>query len=251
MGGVTEALRASVDRLRSLVKDMGDADFAAQAYPTEWTVADTLSHLGSGAVINRRRLEAGLEGQPVPDGFNQSVWDAWNAKPPAAQVQDALAEDERLVEAIGALGPEDRERFHTQMGPMTLDFSAFVTARLSEHALHTWDIAVVRDPKAQVGEEAVPHLLGRIAFMASFHAKPLGSDGVIHVRTTDPERNFTVILMPDKVDFSAGGEGTPDIEMPAEALIRLIYGRLDLDHTPSVTDASHALDDLRLAFPGS
>lgn len=41
-----------------------------------------------------------------------------------------------------------------------------------------------------------------------------------------------------------------DITMPAEAFIRLVYGRLDPAHTPpSDGDTAH-LDELRRAFPG-
>ena len=43
--------------------------------------------------------------------------------------------------------------------------------------------------------------------------------------------------------------GSPDLELPAEALIRLVYGRLDPDHTPAVADPA-LLDELRGVFPG-
>jgi hypothetical protein len=41
----------------------------------------------------------------------------------------------------------------------------------------------------------------------------------------------------------------PDLELPAEAFIRLVYGRLDPDHTPAVTGPAD-LNELRRAFPG-
>ncbi len=42
----------------------------------------------------------------------------------------------------------------------------------------------------------------------------------------------------------------PDLELPADALIRLVAGRLDPDHTPAgIVGASH-LDELRQVFPG-
>jgi hypothetical protein len=41
------------------------------------------------------------------------------------------------------------------------------------------------------------------------------------------------------------------VRLPAEAFIRLLYGRLDPDHTPSsVTTDGADLDVLRRAFPG-
>jgi hypothetical protein len=45
------------------------------AYPTEWTVAQVLSHLGSGAVLTLRRFEDALGGQDTPVDFATGVWD--------------------------------------------------------------------------------------------------------------------------------------------------------------------------------
>ena len=49
-----EVLRTSVARLRGIVEGLGPGQLPAPAYPTEWTIADVLSHLGSGAVIFQR-----------------------------------------------------------------------------------------------------------------------------------------------------------------------------------------------------
>ena len=38
--------------------------------------------------------------------------------------------------------------------------------------------------------------------------------------------------------------------LPAEALCRLVYGRLDPEHTPVVDDAEGMLHTLRAVFPG-
>jgi hypothetical protein len=38
--------------------------------------------------------------------------------------------------------------------------------------------------------------------------------------------------------------------MPAEAFIRLLYGRLDPAHTPPVESTGVDLDELRQLFPG-
>jgi hypothetical protein len=45
------ALRNSVDRLATIVSRLDDTAIETSAYPAEWTVAQTMSHLGSGAVI--------------------------------------------------------------------------------------------------------------------------------------------------------------------------------------------------------
>ena len=75
MPDATHALRSSVDRLADLVHSFDDTVLVRQAYPKEWTIADVMSHLGSGAVIARRRLRASLDNVEPPDDFSQRVWD--------------------------------------------------------------------------------------------------------------------------------------------------------------------------------
>ena len=84
-------LAGSVDRLATLVKELTPEQLRQQAYPSEWTVADVLSHLGSGATITRERLDA--EADPEV----QAIWDAWNAKDPDEKAADALEADSALM----------------------------------------------------------------------------------------------------------------------------------------------------------
>jgi hypothetical protein len=42
----------------------------------------------------------------------------------------------------------------------------------------------------------------------------------------------------------------PDLVLPAEACIRLVYGRLDPDHAGGAPEGP-VLDELRRAFPGA
>ena len=69
MSNALPALRASVDRLAALVTPLEDAD--QSAYPTEWTIADVVSHVGSGAVIWSRMLDDQLAGTATPEGFTR------------------------------------------------------------------------------------------------------------------------------------------------------------------------------------
>lgn len=61
------ALQASTDRLQRLVAPLDDAQLERRVYPTEWTVADVLSHVGSSAVILQRRLDDALLDRATPD----------------------------------------------------------------------------------------------------------------------------------------------------------------------------------------
>jgi hypothetical protein len=48
----------------------------------------------------------------------------------------------------------------------------------------------------------------------------------------------------------AGRDGAADLELPAEALVRLVYGRLDPGHTPPFAGSPELLEELRRVFPG-
>ena len=59
------------------------------------------------------------------------------------------------------------------------------------------------------------------------------------------------VLQPGGITLSPSAPADhPDLELPAEAFVRLVYGRLDQDHTPPFTGAEADLDELRRAFPG-
>jgi hypothetical protein len=47
-----------------------------------------------------------------------------------------------------------------------------------------------------------------------------------------------------------GGAAAASLVLPAEAFIRLVYGRLDPEHTPELAVVGIDLDELRRAFPG-
>jgi hypothetical protein len=93
--------------------------------------------------------------------------------------------------------------------------------------------------------------LGKSApLVARFTGKPTGDTTTITVATTGPQRGFSVELTPGGVALTPGAAAaSPDVELPAEAFARLVYGRLDAEHTPSREHGS-ALDILRRLFPG-
>ena len=62
------ALRASHDRLTAIVNPLDADQLRAQSYDSEWSIADVLSHLGSGAEIFLLNLNSGLAGGDPPSG---------------------------------------------------------------------------------------------------------------------------------------------------------------------------------------
>ncbi|MFZ1063452.1 MAG: maleylpyruvate isomerase family mycothiol-dependent enzyme [Acidimicrobiales bacterium] len=238
-------LRKSVEHLRSVIQSTTNLDPTVSAYPTEWSIADTMSHIGSGAVILKQRLEDSLSGSDGDATFNQSVWDEWNAKAPADQVRDGLVADHALLEAFESVPAEQRATFHLTFGPFDLDFDGFVALRLGEQALHTWDIEVALDPSARLSSDVAEVVLQGLGRLVGFTGKANGRTKEVRVRTTGPVRDLTIVFAGDSVSLvSATHTGAIDLELPAEEFVRLVYGRLDAQ------EGNDTLEELRTTFPG-
>jgi uncharacterized protein (TIGR03083 family) len=245
-----DALEASAEHLASVAQRLTPEQLTGQAYPTKWSIADVLSHLGSGAVIMLSGIDATVSGGTDADGFNQSVWDAWNAKDPSAKASDALMADRALLDRVAALTDDERASFKFSMGSFVLDLATFLGMRVNEHALHTWDIDVAFDRTATLPGYAVGIVIDNLDMITGFCGKSDGNEREIAIRTTDPARTFTLKVDADRVALSPGSSSAlADVELPSEAFVRLVYGRLDPAHTPAAAD-SPQLDQLRRVFPG-
>jgi uncharacterized protein (TIGR03083 family) len=249
MADPLDALRASSEHLREIVERLDAGQLEQPAYPAQWNIAEVLSHLGSGAVIFQQHLQCSLTGTAMQPDFSQSVWDEWNAKASVTKATDALAADREFTNSLASVTDDDRRRFSFEMGPIKEDFAGFIALRLNEHALHTWDIEVAVDPAATLLADATDVVVDRLQLIVRFTGKP-SDERRLSIRTNGPRRDFTLVLDPDTVLLEPTGPiGEPDVELPAEALIRLVYGRLDPGHTPVLHGTEH-LDTLRHTFPG-
>jgi hypothetical protein len=204
------AVRASHDRLAGIVAGLDGDALRAQSYDTEWSVADVLSHLGSGAEIFSLHVDAGVTGGDPPQ----------------------------------------REGFHVVMfGRMPLDLPGVLGLRLSEHAVHAWDVAVTLDPAAKVAPDAVDLLIDRLPMLAGFLGKQAPAPVAVAVTTVGPQRAFT--LDTGGVTLAPAGEDDATaaaLALPAEALLRLVYGRLDDEQDLQASGVT--LTELKSVFPG-
>jgi uncharacterized protein (TIGR03083 family) len=253
-------LRESHDRLAGLADPLTPEQVRAQSYDRDWSNAQLLSHLGSGAELSLLRLPAAFgEGEaPGPEG-NQAVWDVWNAKSPDDQAADAIESDERYVASLEELTDEQLAAIRLDFLGMQLDAAGMVRLRLGEHALHTWDLAVMQDQAAAVQQSAVELLIDNVpAFLAPRLGRPPGEPFAVRITTADPGRDY-LLTADESVSMTnwpgelseAEADVVPHVTMPAEALLRLSYGRMDPEHTPSsVSGDAEVLEKLRRMFPG-
>jgi uncharacterized protein (TIGR03083 family) len=248
------ALRESQQRLAKLVGPMSAADVEAPSYDTEWSIAQVMSHLGSGAEIFALFLDAGLTGSPSPpfEKF-QAIWDEWNAKSPNAQAQDGLRADAHFVAALDAIEDPRRASWRLEMFGSDQRLADVIRLRLGEHTLHSWDIAVMGDPKATLPADAVELLVDQMDQLVARAGKKPEQPVTVDVETTDPTHRFRLDATGEALALTPAEPGTKadaKVELPAEAMIRLFYGRLDPDHTPPLEVEGVELDTLRTMFPG-
>jgi uncharacterized protein (TIGR03083 family) len=248
-------LRAMHDRLAEVVIDLGPEQLRTRSFATEWTVAEVLSHLGSGAELSMLRLATGGD-----DGLTQEqmaqVWAMWDQRTPEQQAVEAIAVDESFVAALEQLDDAALSELHRELAGLDLDAANVLRLRIAEQAMHGWDIAVAFDDAAVVAENAVPALLEHLPVTLRFAAQPHDEQLRLRVATTQPDRDLLMELTKSEARIrEAGSEPGPGVDgelaMPTEALLRLVYGRLDPRHTPAVKASDDGLlDRLRDVFRG-
>jgi uncharacterized protein (TIGR03083 family) len=250
------ALRNSRARLVETVTPLTPEQLRIQSYDAEWSIAQVLSHMGTGSIFFKLILEAGFAGEPVPGtDVMQPIWDTWNAKSPEEQAHDGLEADAALLgafEALDALDAHQRADWEMDLFGTHRDFAGLVRMRVSEHAFHTWDIVVALDPKALLAPDAVDLMIDTFASLVPQIGKPLDEQLVIGVETEEPDRNFVLTAGAEGATLEpldARSDADRLLLLPAEAFIRLVFGRLDADHTPPGAD-DPALEKLRRVFTG-
>jgi uncharacterized protein (TIGR03083 family) len=243
------ALRSSHERFRATAETLDADQVTGPSYASEWTIAQVASHLGSGAEIFDLFLNAGLTGSPAPGGDQfEPIWDRWNSTPPAEQVANSIPANEAFVARLEGMTEDERATFALSMFGMDTDLAALAGMRLGEHALHTWDVVVALEPDATVSDDAVQLLVDRLGQTAARAGKPVEA-GRFVIATSNPERTFLLDVGPE-VNLVQGASGAPDVELSSEAFIRLVFGRLDPEHTPSDVKDDETLALLRRVFPG-
>ena len=247
------ALRANHDRLVEVVSGLTPEQLTGPSGASDWTIADVLSHLGSGAEIGWYPVKAAATGERVDAPDNQEVWDRWNAMDPADQASSFVQSDEQSVATFEGLSAEQRDSITIDLGflPEPVPLATALGMRLNEQALHGWDVEVGLDPAATLTDESAAllaeHFSSTMSFLLGFVGKP---DGVGPARVGLGD--YTIVIA-EAISLEPGAEDTTaTFEGPLEAGIRLLAGRLTTEHTPSGVDVTGniTLDELRTAFPG-
>ena len=256
-----DADHRTYERLAALVATLTDDQLTEPSAASAWTVAQVLSHLGSGAEITLASLRAAESGTERGTDANSAVWARWNARSPREQADGYLRAAEQLDAALGDLDARQRDELQVPMAflPEPAGIDLFAGMRLNEAALHAWDVEVAFTPTATVPDGVaavlIDQYLGPLAFLLGFTGKPdqvSNRPVTLTLNTTAPERTLGLELGDRAALTLAPAQSDGEIHLPTEALPRLLSGRLrPLDRDGDIrVDGPLSLDDLRRVFPG-
>jgi uncharacterized protein (TIGR03083 family) len=250
-----DALRRSHDHLAGLVADLTPEQLRAQSTATEWDVSQVLSHLGSGAEITMLGLETTLAGTDAPP--NEPIWDRWNAMSPDERAREFVTIDEQHIEQLESLDDATSDGVRIKLGflPEPIDLATAVGMRLSEHAFHSWDVFSTFDHDATIDQPSTDVLVSRVSPIFRFLANGewTGDPGSVELHLTDPELTLNLAIG-DATELNPGKASNPigQLDIPAEAWLRLTYGRLKPAYTPAgiTSEPSDLVDRLKGLFKG-
>ena len=178
-----QVLHDEAQRLEAFLWTLSPEDWQRPSRCDQWQVADVVAHLIEDR--HAERITRGLQGDLTPSGFVPSGTvhtDAWRAavvQHPITlrrQLGDALlaafcAENEHVDTILTGLKPEDWHTFcYHPPGPITV--RDMVNLRLTEVAMHGWDIRASFDPQASLSEESVLALVTTLPRMVRRVLRP-------------------------------------------------------------------------------
>jgi uncharacterized protein (TIGR03083 family) len=248
------ALRSAHERLLLIVNSFTLDALSLPTYTEGETIAQLLSHLGYGAEMGLADIRAAALGLPVPgrDALEASR-EAWLNRAPEELASGFVAADERYIRFLESMTDDDLAALRIFLYIREVGLAPIIRARLGELAVHAWDIEVMREPATLVAAEAVELLVRDLAELPPWFGRPQGRKFRAHVTTESPECHY-VIDVNKRVIITAGepaGSVDGHLIMPAEALVRLTFARLDPERCPDTKGFGKvSLGDLCAVFPG-
>jgi len=252
-------VHAEADRLEQFLSTLSPADWQRPSACDQWQVADVVAHLAGFGLAERitHGLQGDLtppQGQPPAGTLHEDAFREWIARGSIAtreRLGDQLlsvfvATNAQLDQVVAALRPQDWEtRCHHPMGPETV--RTLIDVRLTELAMHGWDIRSRFDPQATLSTDSLPALCNTIPRAVRRAFRPEASR-----RTTVCYRFVTtkpVSVRQDIVLSREGGRCEPasdsradvTFQCTAETYVLVMFGRCTVEA---------ALRDGRLSYEG-
>ncbi|MDA0262931.1 MAG: maleylpyruvate isomerase family mycothiol-dependent enzyme [Chloroflexi bacterium] len=239
-------IAAETGRLKEYLQGTTSNEWGLASPCEGWTVGDVIGHLGWAAEFfadaiaqGRAGVTSAPEGLPeigsmpltvLPD-FIARVAKGYSSAADSDLVDAFYSSVDRLEGIFSIM--EDSDWRKECWGLRQLQpASAYVTTRISEVVIHSWDIRFPSDPKAGLTPDCVAPVLDRLPVwlnslgLAGF--RPATTPARYRIKTTgaaDLQRDVTAGREETRVE-EAQGEPTATLACDAEALALLVWGRL-------------------------
>ena len=233
-------------RLKDYVQDTGPEQWGLDSPCEGWTVGDVIGHLGWAAEFFGDAISNGRSGTTsAPPGLPEI-----GTLPPAeipdfiarmakeynhaadADLSDAFTSSVDRLNGIFASMEDDDWAKECWSFRGLQAASAYVTTRISEVVIHSWDIRFPSDSEASLAPESVAAVLERLPVwlnslgLAEF--KPSQTPARYRFQTTgaaDFQRDVVIHGSGNKVEDTQG-EPTATLTCDADVLALLVWGRL-------------------------
>lgn len=255
-------VRAEAAALAADLAARDDAALEASSACKGWAVRDVAAHVTQGAERAVDVVRYALQGSEPPPFSPQQRLARMREMRALSGPELAARLPRDLDTAFTLLEGAPVEAYDTVVtvpaGPHTL--LQFASQRLSEAALHGWDVRSATEPDAILRPEAaaefIDYLISRMPRMV--HAEP-GQNATYRFDLTGPGGGPVTVSIRD-------GQGTAErgvheaaelaLALPVEAFIRLAWGRLDVGRELGAGKADLLEGDrasatrLQMLFPG-
>ena len=254
MVSTTEGVKliaAETGRLKEYVRGTGLEDWGLDSPCEGWTVGDVIGHLGWAADFFADAISQGRSGiTSAPEGLPEI------GSIPTAELPDFIAR--MAKEYYRSAGPGLADAFSSSVDRLTGVFSdmgdgdwskmcwglrelrpaeAYVTTRISEVVIHSWDIRFPSDPNAGLSPDCVAVVLERLPVWLNERGlpdfRPSQSPARYRFQTTgaaDFQRDVVAGNQDNRVEQlptdEAPEEPTATFSCDADVLALLVWGRL-------------------------
>jgi uncharacterized protein (TIGR03083 family) len=253
-------VQAEAKRLEQFLSALAPADWQRPSACDQWQVADVVAHLAGFGLAER--ITRGLQGDlappqgQVPAGtLHEDAFQEWVARGSIATRQRLgdqllsvfIANNAHLDQVVSALRPQDwGTHCHHPMGPEPV--RTLIDIRITELAMHGWDICSRFDPQATLSTDSLPALCNTMPRAVRRAFRP-------EVSRSTPVRYRFVVTEPvavcqDIVLSRDGGRCEPASDIQADVTFRcttdtyvlVMFGRCTVEA---------ALRDGRLSYEGA
>ena len=247
MSEVIQLVNSEATRLGDFLSGLDEREWSRDSACEGWVIGDVLAHLTGSATTWANSINRAVAGDAAPpegqsflaSGVRGSETTAQAARASHQELGMQLLENfktgyQRLGQVLGGLTAEDWDKpcFHRR-GPMPV--GDFVSLRVQELAVHGWDIRSGLDERAELAEEALPLLVGRVPRWLSNAFRPgleLPTPVRYRIQVSGPVAIHEDILVDgDSFQSAPYGDGQADVTFRCNTsnYILLIYGRLNVE----------------------